>query len=88
MGTVDEVGDLEREQILDGIVIKTTGASRRFVDAPEVARTAERAVTLTIPGGRGRSAAARAVEGRRVVEAHQVEFRRKSGQACPRSRET
>jgi hypothetical protein len=49
VGTVDEVKDLAREGILDGIVIKTTPGERRFVDAPEVARTAERAVTLTIP---------------------------------------
>jgi hypothetical protein len=48
VGTVDEVRDLAREHILDGIVIKTTSGERRFVDAPEVARTAERAVTLTI----------------------------------------
>jgi hypothetical protein len=48
VGTVDEVRDLYRERILDGIVIKTTAGERRFVDAPEVARTAERAVTLTI----------------------------------------
>jgi hypothetical protein len=49
VGTVDEVRDLYRERILDGIVIRTTAGERRFVDAPEVARTAERAVTLTIP---------------------------------------
>jgi hypothetical protein len=48
VGTVDEVRDLYRERILDGIVIKTTSGERRFVDAPEVARTAERGVTLTI----------------------------------------
>jgi hypothetical protein len=48
VGTVDEVRDLPREHMLDGIVIKTTEGERRFVDAPEVARTAERAVTLTI----------------------------------------
>jgi hypothetical protein len=42
------VRDLYRERILDGIVIKTAAGDRRFVDAPEVARTAERAVTLTI----------------------------------------
>ncbi len=48
VGTVDEVRDLPREHLLDGIVIKTTACERRFVDAPEVARTAERAVTLTI----------------------------------------
>jgi hypothetical protein len=49
VGTVDEVRDLYRERILDGIVIRTPAGERRFVDAPEVARTAERAVTLTIP---------------------------------------
>ena len=48
VGTVDEVRDLAREHLLDGIVIRTTAGERRFVDAPEVARTAERAVTLTI----------------------------------------
>lgn len=48
VGTVDEVRDLSREHILDGIVVKTNDGERRFVDAPEVARTAERAVTLTI----------------------------------------
>jgi hypothetical protein len=48
VGTVDEVRDLYRERILDGIVISTNDGERRFVDAPEVARTAERAVTLTI----------------------------------------
>jgi hypothetical protein len=48
VGTVDLVKDLSREHILDGIVINTNDGERRFVDAPEVARTAERAVTLTI----------------------------------------
>jgi hypothetical protein len=48
VGTVDEVRDLYRERILDGIVVRTADGERRFVDAPEVARTAERAVTLTI----------------------------------------
>jgi hypothetical protein len=50
VGAVDEVRDLPREHLLDGIVIKTTTGERRFVDAPEVARTAERGVTLTITG--------------------------------------
>jgi hypothetical protein len=48
VGTVDEVLDNFREHIFDGLVIMTSGGERRFVDAPEVARTAERAVTLTI----------------------------------------
>ena len=48
VGTVEEVLDNFREHIFDGLVIQTSGGERRFVDAPEVARTAERAVTLTI----------------------------------------
>jgi hypothetical protein len=47
IGTVQRVLDNEREHIFDGIVI-TTPNGRRFVDAPEVARIAERRVTLTI----------------------------------------
>jgi hypothetical protein len=48
IGTVDRVLDNHREHILDGIVIRIPDLGLRFVDAPEVARTAERAVTLTI----------------------------------------
>ncbi len=48
VGRVAEVLDNYREHIFDGLVIETTAGERRFVDAPEVARTAERAVTLTI----------------------------------------
>jgi hypothetical protein len=48
IGTVAEVLDNFREHIFDGLVVQTAGGDRRFVDAPEVARTAERAVTLTI----------------------------------------
>jgi hypothetical protein len=51
VGTVAEVLDNQREHIFDGLVIDTEQAGRRFVDAPEVARTAERAVTLTIASG-------------------------------------
>ena len=47
LGTVVAALDNEREQIFDGIVFDTP-AGRRFVDAPEVARIAERGVTLTI----------------------------------------
>jgi hypothetical protein len=47
VGTVHRVLDNEREHIFDGIVIDTP-AGRRFVDAPEVARIAERRVTLTL----------------------------------------
>jgi hypothetical protein len=48
LGRVDEVLDNYKEHIFDGIVIETPAGELRFVDAPEVARTAERAVTLTI----------------------------------------
>ena len=47
VGTVDRVLENEREHIFDGIVMGTDGGER-FVDAPEVARIAERAVTLSI----------------------------------------
>jgi hypothetical protein len=49
VGTVVEVLDNYREHIMDGVVFVTPDGVRRFVDAPEVARTAERGVTLTIP---------------------------------------
>ncbi len=49
VGKVVEVLDNYREHIMDGVVFETPDRVRRFVDAPEVARTAERGVTLTIP---------------------------------------
>jgi hypothetical protein len=51
VGKVVEVLDNYREHIFDGLVIEGGDGVRRFVDAPEVARTAERAVTLTITAG-------------------------------------
>jgi hypothetical protein len=48
VGVVREVLDNYAEHIFDGIVMETPSGDLRFVDAPEVARTAERAVTLTI----------------------------------------
>jgi hypothetical protein len=48
VGKVDQVVDNYREHILDGFVIETPDRKLVFVDAPEVARTAERAVRLTI----------------------------------------
>jgi hypothetical protein len=48
VGRVVEVLDNYREHIFDGLVIETPSRERRFVDAPEVERTAERAVTLNI----------------------------------------
>jgi hypothetical protein len=47
VGAVRRVQENARENIFDGIVIETR-EGRRFVDAPEVAHIAERAVTLTI----------------------------------------
>jgi hypothetical protein len=49
VGRVVEVLDNVPEHIFDGLVVETPDSVRRFIDAPEVARTAERAVTLTIP---------------------------------------
>jgi len=48
VGSVVESLDNYRENIWDGLVIETEDGVRRFVDAPEVGRTAERGVTLTI----------------------------------------
>lgn len=48
VGTVRQVVDNYREHILDGFVIEDGSGTVRFVDAPEVSRTFERAVTLTI----------------------------------------
>ena len=47
VGTVREVLENVAEHIFDGLTIDTP-AGERFVDAPEVARTFERAVTLSI----------------------------------------
>jgi hypothetical protein len=48
VGTVVRVLDNYREHIFDGLVIRGSDGVERFVDAPEVTRTAERAVTLNI----------------------------------------
>jgi hypothetical protein len=48
IGRVDQVVDNYREHILDGIVIEADDGDLRFVDGPEVSRTAERGVTLTL----------------------------------------
>jgi hypothetical protein len=53
IGKVDQVLDNYREHIFDGLVIVTSSGERKFVDAPEVARTAERAVTLNITAAEG-----------------------------------
>ncbi len=48
VGSVVRVLDNYREHIFDGLVIRGSDGAERFVDAPEVVRTAERAVTLSI----------------------------------------
>jgi hypothetical protein len=48
LGTVVRVDEATRENIFDGIMVETD-AGIRFLDAPEVARIAERAVTTTFP---------------------------------------
>jgi sporulation protein YlmC with PRC-barrel domain len=48
VGRVSQVVDNYREHILDGIVLETEAGDLRFVDGPEVTRTAERGVTLAI----------------------------------------
>jgi hypothetical protein len=45
LGTVRRVQEAKRENIFDGIVMDTR-EGLRFVDAPEVSRIAERAVTV------------------------------------------
>jgi hypothetical protein len=49
VGKVDAILDNYRERIFDGVVIEDRNGDLRFADAPEVARTAERGVTLAIP---------------------------------------
>ena len=48
VGEVRRVEDNYAEHILDGFEITDSDGALRFVDAPEVARTFERAVTLSI----------------------------------------
>lgn len=48
VATVRQVVDNYREHILDGIVFESPDGVVRFVDGPEVGRTAERGVTLEI----------------------------------------
>ena len=48
VGLVREMLDNYREHIFDGVIFKDQGGTLRFADAPEVARTAERGVTLNL----------------------------------------
>lgn len=55
VGEVVRVLDNARENILDGIVFRDAGDGEiRFADGPEVQRTAERGVTLTIDSAAAR----------------------------------
>jgi hypothetical protein len=55
IGKVDAVLDNYKEHIFDGLVIETPQHELRFADAPEVARTAERGVTLSITAEEARA---------------------------------
>jgi hypothetical protein len=48
VGVVREMLDNPRENIFDGVIFKGRDGRLRFADAPEVARTAERGVTLAL----------------------------------------
>ena len=48
IGKVEAILDNYREHIFDGVAFKDHDGVLRFADAPEVSRTAERGVTLTL----------------------------------------
>jgi hypothetical protein len=48
VGRVEAMLDNYREHIFDGVVFVDGGGKRRFADAPEVDRTAERGVVLRV----------------------------------------
>ncbi len=48
VGSVEAILDNFREHIFDGVAFKDRDGVVRFADAPEVSRTAERGVTLTL----------------------------------------
>lgn len=54
VGRVEVVLDNHREHIFDGLVFEDKAGELRFADAPEVARTAERAVILSIDAEQAR----------------------------------
>ena len=55
VGEVRQMVDNYREHILDGVVIGTDEGKTVFADGPEVARTAERGVTLAIGAAEARA---------------------------------
>ena len=48
VGRVEAILDNYREHIFDGVIFADAQGQLRFADAPEVARTAEKAVTLNL----------------------------------------
>jgi hypothetical protein len=78
VGTVRRVQENVRENIFDGIVLDTR-EGKRFVDAPEVARVAERAVRLTISADDVRELPVPAGMMRRVEQAKTVRRAKRAG---------
>jgi hypothetical protein len=78
VGTVRRVLENARENIFDGIVLDTRDG-QRFVDAPEVARIAERAVSLTITAEAARDLPAHGGVKRRVEHAKTVRRAKRLG---------
>ena len=78
VGTVRRVLENARENIFDGIVLDTR-EGKRFVDAPEVARIAERAVTLTITADEARDLPSHGGMLRRVEHAKTVRRAKRAG---------
>lgn len=78
VGTVRRVLENARENIFDGIVVDTRDG-KRFVDAPEVARIAERAVTLTITADEARDLPSHGGMLRRVEHARSVRRAKRMG---------
>jgi hypothetical protein len=78
IGTVRRAQETGRENIFDGIVIDTRDG-KRFVDAPEVARIAERGVTLTITAAEARDLPAPGGVMRRVEHAKTVRRAKRFG---------
>jgi hypothetical protein len=78
VGTVRRALENARENIFDGIVLDTRDG-KRFVDAPEVARIAERAVTLTITADEVRELPSHGGVMRRVEHAKTVRRAKRMG---------
>jgi hypothetical protein len=80
IGTVRRVLDNARENIFDGLVLDTR-EGKRFVDAPEVARVAERGVTLSITAAQAAGLSAPGGFRDRVERASSVRRARRLGRS-------